>query len=739
MKRLGTRREAVVAGLVAALVAACGGGGDDAGDAASPFAPSAGATLADCRTVVLVLVDGLGPADLPGLEPDAGAAADDGREAPRPALPALRSIVAGGRVFEGAVAPSTAGNAALASVLTGLSPEDHGVQSIHDVARARLSPSIPTLAERLTEAGWRSFASFAARRESRGVGGFARGYEAVDDVVPGGVARGAKSVALGLRDALGDALDAPGDVFITVTLADLSGEVAADLDHPRAAALVRARLARAAARDDELGAIVARLEDGGRAALDDLAKRFSRSRGSGPARAWRAALRDLRLAAIDDALGDLLGQLEGAGRAVGALVVLAGLRGDGLDPVVQSSDAARIPRSVATVPLVVRAPGSVGAGAGSAAGSAAKDGLAATRAVAPWLLAVLAEREGALRTDALVAGAAATHNARGDAVALRLPDGRMFERDLSGVVAAIGAPGSAPAAALDADAAMVTEALDGAPSTSALLARVGASFAGEVRWRISEGGAARDGAPFRPAAYGDLGGGDSRLSLVEREASVQLMVRGAACERLTLGPDAVRLPDVPLAYTPSEDAPVLAEDAAPRLEFTRAPGLDWTMRIRGEGRCEALVSVWPPRAYDDRVESVGYGVTIREVAGRRDLVHVIGDLPLEVDVQKKGTERFTVVCWTEDGFLAPDAMAFDGAWFASPEGFDVVLPGWRPAVSERIGDPFDALRVDGASSLPAPAPADVSIGRHERGPGPGRETALPLDLYELLLRLPAGE
>lgn len=118
---------------------------------------------------------------------------------------------------------------------------------------------------------------------------------------------------------------------------------------------------------------------------------------------------------------------------------------------------------------------------------------------------------------------------------------------------------------------------------------------------------------------------------------------------------------------------------------------------------------------------------------------MIGDLPLEVDVQKKGVERFAVVCWTEEGFLRPDQMAHDGAWFASPDGFDVVVPGWRPALSDRIGDPFDALSVDGAASLPRPAAGGLVLGRHERGPGPSPATALPLDLHELLLQLPAGE
>jgi len=717
----------------AALVASCGGGDDEAGAGAAPFAPAGDATLADCRTVVLVLVDGLGPGDLPAVEGAVAAADDARREPPRPDLPALASLVAGGQIVETAVTPSTSGSAALASVLTGLSPEDHGVRSIHDVARARLSPDVPTVAERLAGAGWRGFASLSSRRESRGVGGFARGYEAVDDVPQGQVARGAAAVALGLRDALGDALDAEDtDLFITLTFADLSGQVAADLDHPRAAAIVRARLAREAGRDDELAAIVARLDRDARGALGDLEKRFRRSRGSGAAQAWRGALRDLRLVAIDYALADLLEQLRDARRAEGALVVVAGLRGGGLDPVARGEEAGRIPLSVATVPLVVRAPGSVGAGP--------VEGLASTRAIAPWLASVLASREGAADASALVGdGPAATHNARGDAVALRTPDGRAFERDLSGVVAAIDADGAAPSAATDAEAALVVDALDGAPSTPSLFARIGAEFPGEVRWRVSEGGAARRGAPFRPSAYGDLDGESPSLSILERGASLQLMVRGAAPDRVALGPGAVRLTDAPLAYTPSADAPGLGEDAEPRLEFTRAPGLDWTLRVNGEGRCEALVTVWPPRRFDDRVESVGYGVTIREVPGRRDLVHVIGDLPLEVAVQKKGVESFAVVCWTEDGFLRPDEMAYDGAWFATADGFDLVVPGWRPAVSERIGDPFDALRVEGAAALPEPAANDLHLGRHERGPGPSRATALPLDLYELLLQLPAGE
>lgn len=122
---------------------------------ANPPAPS----LRPARGVVLVVQSSVGPT---ALAPYGG---------PRP-VPTLTALAAGGVVFEGHRAPSAVASGSLASLLTGLAPQAHGVMD----PDARLPRAVPTMPEALRQAGVAT-AFFGANPTAGPAFGFDRGWE----------------------------------------------------------------------------------------------------------------------------------------------------------------------------------------------------------------------------------------------------------------------------------------------------------------------------------------------------------------------------------------------------------------------------------------------------------------------------------------------------------------------------------------------------------------------------------
>jgi arylsulfatase A-like enzyme len=94
---------------------------------------------------------------------------------PRPVSPAIDAFAAQGVRFENAVAHSSWTRPTVASVLTGLTPFEHGVRSLED----RLPEGVETLPEILRAAGW-STAAFSPNWHVSESTGFAQGFEAFD-------------------------------------------------------------------------------------------------------------------------------------------------------------------------------------------------------------------------------------------------------------------------------------------------------------------------------------------------------------------------------------------------------------------------------------------------------------------------------------------------------------------------------------------------------------------------------
>ncbi len=94
-----------------------------------------------------------------------------------PATPTLDRLAARGIRYERAISPSPLTLPAHASLLTGLTPPEHG---LHDNGLAALGTSMPTLATQLADAGWETAAIVGSRVLDRRFG-LDRGFQHYDD------------------------------------------------------------------------------------------------------------------------------------------------------------------------------------------------------------------------------------------------------------------------------------------------------------------------------------------------------------------------------------------------------------------------------------------------------------------------------------------------------------------------------------------------------------------------------
>lgn len=95
----------------------------------------------------------------------------------RPTTPVLDALAAEGTIFENAYAPSSWTRPSAATLLTGLDPLGHGVNTRRD----RIPPALVTLAERLRDAGYATSA-FSSNPNVLPYWGFQQGFERFVDV-----------------------------------------------------------------------------------------------------------------------------------------------------------------------------------------------------------------------------------------------------------------------------------------------------------------------------------------------------------------------------------------------------------------------------------------------------------------------------------------------------------------------------------------------------------------------------
>lgn len=151
---------------LAVVLAACGGDPGGTEPAPGGLPPDArGMLVPDSPSVLLITLD---TTRADRLEPYGAVDVE---------TPALAALAAQGVVFERAMAVAPITAPTHASLLTGLYPPRHGV---HDNGRQRLADEIPTLAERLAAAGYRTAAFVSAAVLERRYG-LDQGFELYDD------------------------------------------------------------------------------------------------------------------------------------------------------------------------------------------------------------------------------------------------------------------------------------------------------------------------------------------------------------------------------------------------------------------------------------------------------------------------------------------------------------------------------------------------------------------------------
>lgn len=709
-------RGALLCATILTLLAACGSS-EPEGTAYAPFGGgslASGSSEADVSTVLMVVLDGVRPSDIERPVGDL------------PALPNFHALRASCVPVPEVFSSMTSGNGAMATLLTGLHGREHGVFSVRDLGRTRLDGRVPLLQEEFQKKGWRTIASLPEARLGRGVGGFARGVDVFAAPRPGEPARGAEGVLNAVYSELEEALGEEGArVFCLVSFGDVQQPASRSFEPSEAklaAPFVRARMAPFAQEKAEVASALERLEDEPAKAMDDFARLFSRSRGSALGQAWQAATTDIRLARMDRALGRVLSALESTGRASTTAVVVSGLRGRG----VSGSDGVGGPRfqdEVIRVPLWLRLPGEPSVPLAPAD----------TTAIAPWV----ADRfgldlwESGFQTN--IPRFARTTGPHGGLHALRSGSSR-YERYPDGEIVSLDPSGRAIAVQDEAARRALVE-FAAPPQVEFRPAPDAAGF--EAEWALSDGSLVRRLGDRRPppmrgrASFAEA----SELPLTERATSIRFGLRGPGAGPSKLIVGSTPATDLPVLYLPFENGPPVADGDKPIVEILRSSGLAWSMKVRGTGEAQVLLSVWPPRRPSDAIEVPASNARVTSVPGRQDLILLSGELPFDILLKKMGKEDFAIACRTEEGFVPPAAMAADGSWFAGPEAFDVWLPAWQPAASEGLSDVTEALYGDPAS----PPSGAVTVHRLGYGPVPNASSALEFDALELLRTLPFGE
>ena len=687
----------LVALSLAAVAASCGGGGSE-GEVSRPPAKAWGLpggmaaagldeevrASSDC--VLMLVLDGVSRADLERDDLE---------------LPNLESLAAGAVRYRDAIAVSTGGNSGLASLLTGRYPPEHGVGSMRTPMFARLSEEERTLAEGFHDLGWRTVASLAEARQSRGISGFAQGFDGFDAPRPGEAARDALGVSIGARDLLAGPLLEPGlGVFgLVVFGAPLE---AAKVDPEQlmgAAPLIGERLASVAAERAEVARELQRL-DGTAEAAQELVRMLGRARGSDAWELLERAVRDAQLLEIDRAVGRLLEQVEVAGRGEDCTVVLCATRGHLRRPT-ELTVGRRFATELLEVPLWIR----------WAHGQGSETPVVVTASVLESSRALDRAFDLGQETSSYPSvGSAYVSNAGLDAHAFVAPD-RQEER--LGVQSSAQvfdrAGGMSPLEfrpLLQDDPFTAYTSLPelefwwtGGEEPPAVRWESGAHLALDVQ-AGGEAPARRGRLTLDPSGRGAAWG---RLRLGDRGASLRVSVeprrRGAKASG-ALVPDAVLLGGPTLAqgstlYLEGGGGEAVDPEASqgPRLRLEKERSVWWRARVEGVGPAEVLVGCWPPRDPWEELEVEASAPVRRvEVPGRPDLAKLVGEAPFDFAVRREARERFALSCSMGGSNLAPDRLSVDGEALGGADGFAFRLdhsgmpPRWPGPNVEDLGD-----------------------------------------------------
>ena len=298
----------------------------------------------DRRTCVVVAIDGWRPDWLHVYG------------APIVCMPRLDRFARTARVFSDCTTESTATNAAVASLLTGLAPDEHSVHGVRPIGLHRLPERCETLAERLRSEGFATLAAVSTRQLSAEASGFERGFDVYRDrsLPRDGSPRGADETWEVFDPELVRLLRGPTAVFALLHLGDpLHGRArSSELDPDVLVRYLRPFVNQTPGLAELLERVASDPQEG----LLELERSLGRRRGEPAWRAWQRGLAAARLAAIDRVLGALFDRLAKEERLAGATVAVVGTRGRYLTEARLPGDLEGLAEAVLRVPCLVKLP-----------------------------------------------------------------------------------------------------------------------------------------------------------------------------------------------------------------------------------------------------------------------------------------------------------------------------------------------------------------------------------------------
>ncbi|MDP6538668.1 MAG: sulfatase-like hydrolase/transferase [Planctomycetota bacterium] len=293
--------------------------------------------------VALLVWDGIDPEEVDLLSPL------------RSATPVLASLSEGGRTFQ-AHSPSSSGtNAAMASLMTGLSPRRHGVGSVRALGRQSLAGELTTMAELFGAAGYRTLAAVSVGQLDGSLSGLDQGfdvYESPELLHPPRWPRSAGETLASISAPFEQALHTGEQVFLLLHCADARDRESPDADAARP--FLRRAMEPWRGESQAIAAALDRLAADPQGALEALETALLRRRGDPARAAFVRALHATRLSIMDDALRRVIDAIDRSGRRDDAFVVVTGGAAGPLPAPLRSLPARGDPRPRLRSPLVLR-------------------------------------------------------------------------------------------------------------------------------------------------------------------------------------------------------------------------------------------------------------------------------------------------------------------------------------------------------------------------------------------------
>jgi hypothetical protein len=592
-----------------------------------------------------------------------------------------------GAIFSEHIIQSTGGQSEACTLLTGRSPLQHGVGSIHESGLSALAESEVTLAEFLNDKGFATLASMALPQFSPEISGLHHGFDTyLGPHVLGDSLRRSDRVEMVLRDDLASALGGDEPVFAWIQISDgLRPGLEPSANVMR---FVKARLTDMLPQNPALQQSV-ELVDRSPEKFEEVRRSILRARGSAVHMAFMRGVYQGQLADLDGVVGLTMEALESSGRAQEAVIALVATQGANLGAKPNQS-ASIFQSDVLRAPLWLWSPGRIAPGTDTR--------LLSSHYVADLLCDLLGLQFGDQNPwDSVVS----------------LWDAGMTRRAVVGTQFHLEENAAAGWLGFDdaGNSVMKTQGLSeihltqwnelqaaAAVDTVRFGYELNFDCAGPVtvRWRMVDGRSR--GARVEPSEAGELGRvtsmtgsavllgqGALRLETYARETPVVWTLEGLPAETSALNQAALQVIRKPYGVERTK------AEAESQAEVHRDAGI-WT-RVIVQGAANRPVNIFaglvPKKQNATRRPikmewTVGFNDEVERLAGREDAVLLTGKTPLNVQFKEIPGHTLSLSIQVEDHWLSPLEMSYEGKFLAPAGQRTIYTPDWWPGVTEAL-------------------------------------------------------